>query len=154
MVTYSAFGTHAMYRTPGIHHYILPFGLLQDITDEGPLWDPTLNMFSYTYDAKRDIIRASDLTPDAPEGWFHYRDHWGDKAYPMDDPRQYRFAGELHYVSGPTGPKDKNLGRSHICQGRDEDGCVIREDLGAESLPRVITAEEWERFRKRRENKE
>jgi len=65
----------------------------------------------------------------------------------------YRFAGELHYVSGPTGPKDKNLGRSHICQGRDEDGCVIREDLAAESLPRVISEEEWERLRRRRENK-
>ena len=39
-----------MYATPGIHNYILPFGLLFDLTDHGPLWDPALNMYSFTYE--------------------------------------------------------------------------------------------------------
>jgi hypothetical protein len=144
-----------MYRTSGVHDYIAPFGLLHDVTDRGPLWDPTLNLYSYTYDTKRDIVRASDVTPDAPEEWFHYRGKWGDKAYPMDDKRQYRFAGELHYVNGPTGPRTKYLDRRRICQGRDEDECRIRENLAQDFMPRVwetgkgvdeMSEEEWRRL--------
>lgn len=148
--TYSAFGTHAMYRTPGVHHYVLPFGLLQDITDKGALWDPLLNLYSYTYDPKRDIIRSSTVTPDIPEHWYYFRGKWGDKAYPMDDKRQYRFAGELAYVSGPTGPWKKNLGRKGPCQGNDEYGCLVIGDVEVEDrLPRVISEEEWQRWKRR-----
>jgi hypothetical protein len=145
MLTYSAFGTHAMYRTSGIQRYVLPFGLLQDITDRGPLWDPTLNMYSFTYDPRNDVVHASNLTPDAPESWFHFRGKWGDKAYPMDDPRQYRFAGELHYGSGPTGPKFKNLGRASVCQNPDT--CLRHDDLAEEGLPKVIGYEMWSRIK-------
>jgi hypothetical protein len=140
MLTYSAYGTHAMYRTAGAHPYILPFGLLQDITDKGPLWDPILNMYSYTYDTRNDIIRASHLTPDVPEDWFDFKGMWGDKIYPPDDPRQYRLWGEFRYVSGPTGPKFKKLGRTHICQ-EDEDNCVIRNPADDE-VPRNILGRE------------
>ena len=153
MITYSAFGTHAMYRTPGVQRYILPFGLLQDITDRGPLWDPMLNLYSYTYDPWADERRTGDATPDAPPEWFDYAGRWGDKRYPMDDPRQYTFVGELHYVSGPTGPKFKNLDRSRICQGGDEDGCEIREASG-DAKARRIRWSEWERWRKRRWNED
>jgi hypothetical protein len=154
MYTYSAFGTHAMYRTAGIHKYVLPFGLLQDITNRGVLWDPLLNMYSYTYDHKRDIIRASNFTPDAPEEWFYFRGNWGDKYYPMSDPRQYKFAGELHYVSGPTGPSFKNLGRKGPCQGWDEYACMKAGDVDEiDSLPRIITPEEWEKWRHRMDGK-
>lgn len=48
-VVYSAKGTHAMYATPGIQAYILPFAILHDTTSRGPLWDPTLNLESYYY---------------------------------------------------------------------------------------------------------
>lgn len=48
-VVYSAKGTHAMYATPGIQAYILPFAILHDTTSRGPLWDPTLNLQSYYY---------------------------------------------------------------------------------------------------------
>ena len=34
-VVYSAVGTHAMYTTPGLHPYVLPWGLLHDQTDRG-----------------------------------------------------------------------------------------------------------------------
>ncbi|POS87680.1 hypothetical protein EPUL_002630 [Erysiphe pulchra] len=48
-ILYSAVGSHAMYATPGRHPYILPFGLLADVTDKGPLWDPAHNYLAYHY---------------------------------------------------------------------------------------------------------
>ncbi|KAL3424263.1 vacuolar protein sorting-associated protein [Phlyctema vagabunda] len=48
-VLYSAIGSHAMYATPGRHPYILPFGILADVTDKGPLWDPSLNYKAFWY---------------------------------------------------------------------------------------------------------
>lgn len=114
-VVYSATGSHAMYVTPGPHPYILPWGVLADDTDRGPLWDPALNVQSYTYDLK--TVRSSTRNPKAPTDWFDYSGHWGDKYYPLSDPRQYRFAGQYHYLSGPYGPKFKHLDRTHACQG-------------------------------------
>ena len=115
-----------MYATPGIHSYILPWGLLHDQTDRGPLWDPTLNSHTYAYDYVDDTLRASNVTPHAPTEWFYFSGHWGDKFYPLSDSRQYRFAGQYHYVNGPLGPRFKNLGRRKVCQGSDTDLCVIK----------------------------
>ncbi|KAF2402238.1 hypothetical protein EJ06DRAFT_536755 [Trichodelitschia bisporula] len=125
-VSYSATGTHAMYATPGIHTYVLPFGLLHDATDRGPLWDPALNLRSYTYNATSDKLRASTANPRAPTSWFYFWGHWGDKFYALNDARQYRFAGQYHYVNGPLGPRFKRLGRKKVCQGRDEDHCRLK----------------------------
>jgi Vacuolar protein sorting-associated protein 62 len=136
-VVYSATGTHAMYATPGTHSYILPWGLLHDQTDKGPLWDPALNSLMYTYDVGNENLRPSNFTPTAPTGWFHFAGHWGDKQYPLGDSRQYLFAGNYHYVSGPLGPKFKNLGRRKICQGQESERCVIKNWLGGSRLRRV-----------------
>jgi hypothetical protein len=132
-VVYSATGTHAVYATAGIHEYVLPFGLLHDMTDRGPLWDLTLNMHSYTYSYQNDTLRSSQLTPQAPIDWFYFAGHWGDKFYPLSDSRQYRFAGQYHYVSGPIGPRFKNLGRKKICQGTP---CVIQGWIGRDESVR------------------
>lgn len=129
-VIYSATGTHAMYATPGTHAYILPWGLLHDETDRGPLWDPALNSHSYTYDYIKDELRASNFTPRAPTEWFYFNGHWGDKFYPLSDPRQYRFAGQYHYVNGPLGPRFKNLGRRKVCDGYTKGRCNIRNWIG------------------------
>lgn len=51
-VIYSAVGSHAMYAFPGPHPYVLPFKMLKDDTDRGPLWDPSLNNYAYFYDYK------------------------------------------------------------------------------------------------------
>ncbi|KAK5687722.1 Vacuolar protein sorting-associated protein 62 [Elasticomyces elasticus] len=134
-VVYSAFGSHAMYATPGLHPYVLPWGLLHDQTDRGPLWDPALNVKSFVYDYQNHTVRASTLNPHAPTGWFDYAGHWGDKYYPLSDPRQYRFAGQYHYVNGPTGPKFKRLGREEVCQGRGI--CHIRHWLGGQKAKRL-----------------
>jgi hypothetical protein len=119
-------GTHAMYATPGVHDYILPWGLLHDQTDRGPLWDPLLNSHSYTYDYDNDTLRASTASPDSPTEWFYFKGHWGDKFYPLGDHRQYRFAGQYHYVNGPLGPRFKHLNRRKVCQGPDDSPCVIK----------------------------
>jgi hypothetical protein len=131
-VVYSAVGSHAMYGKPGLHPYVLPFGLLHDQTDRGPLWDPALNVQSYSYHTANKTLRASTLNPRSPTAWLDYAGHWGDKYYPLSDPRQYRFAGQYHYVNGPTGPKFKRLGREQICQGHGT--CNIRSWLGGERL--------------------
>jgi len=134
-VTYSAIGSHAMYATSGLHPYILPWGLLHDQTDRGPLWDPAQNVQSYTYDVENATLRASTRNPRSPTGWLSYAGHWGDKYYPLSDPRQYRFAGEYHYVNGPTGPKFKRLGRKSVCQHRGP--CRIRHWLGGDRATRL-----------------
>ncbi|KAK2762791.1 Vacuolar protein sorting-associated protein 62 [Arachnomyces sp. PD_36] len=131
-VVYSATGSHAMYSSPGIHDYILPFGLLHDETDRGPLWDPSLNNLAYTYDYKDDLLLASTSNPQAPTSWFYFAGKWGDKLYPLSDNRQYAFAGQYHYVNGPLGPRFKNLGRKNVCQG-DDDPCFIKRVIGGDT---------------------
>jgi hypothetical protein len=121
-----------MYATPGIHRYVLPLGLLHDETDRGPLWDPKLNSYTFTYNYTSDVLRAAHLTPSAPTQWFYFAGHWGDKIYPMSDPRQYEFAGQYHYVSGPLGPRFKRLGRRSVCQSIGP--CVVRPFLGGEEI--------------------
>ncbi|MCJ1339585.1 Vacuolar protein sorting-associated protein 62 [Bachmanniomyces sp. S44760] len=128
-VIYSATGSHAMYAAPGTHSYILPFGLLHDQTDRGPLWDPTLNAHTYTYSPSTDTLRPSNLTPTSPIEWFYFAGQWGDRQYPLDDGRQYEFAGQFHYVSGPLGPRFKRLGRKKVCGGRDDEICNIKDEL-------------------------
>ncbi|KAF9701899.1 hypothetical protein EKO04_001110 [Ascochyta lentis] len=134
-VGFSATGTHAMYGTAGVHPYVLPGGILHDVTDRGPLWDPTMNMYSYTYDYQRDHLATSNLTPGAPIGFFYFGGHWGDKFYPLSDPRQYRFLGQYHYVNGPLGPRFKNLGRQQICQGNGD--CILKDTLDGKRQRRM-----------------
>ena len=145
-VLYSAFGSHAMYAMPGKHPYILPFSLLADITDKGPLWDPVLNYYAYHFnttpthdqDAKyvtknlplaqrKQSLQPASCNPAAPTSWFWFSGHWGDKFYELWDWRQWRFAGQYHYVNGPLGPKFKNLGRSKVCQSGLT--CTILESI-------------------------
>ena len=140
-VGYSATGTHAMYGTPGLHTYVLPWGLLHDSTDRGPLWDPTLNMLSYKFDLSTNHLQASNFTPDVPTEWFFFEGHWGDRAYPSSDPRQYEFMGLKHYESGPIGPRWKNLGRKKVCHGEGE--CHIKHWRDPVNVPRVWD-ESWQ----------
>ncbi|KAI2467029.1 vacuolar protein sorting-associated protein [Annulohypoxylon bovei var. microspora] len=119
-VIYSAVGSHAMYATPGNHPYVLPFKMLKDVTDRGPLWDPSKNLRGYWYDyaATKDDegLEPAKENPEEPTSWFHYKGTWGDKLYGLDDARQWRLFGQYHYVTGPQGPKFKNLGREKVCQ--------------------------------------
>lgn len=166
-VIYSAVGSHAMYATPGLHPYVLPFKMLRDITDKGPLWDPAQNQYAYFYDyeaeksalaadgsdggdepiydetagnnlepirrryasdEKPESLTPAASNPDAPTSWFHFEGAWGDETYGLGDARQWRLFGQYHYLTGPQGPKFKNLGRRKVCQN---DSCRILYDLEA-----------------------
>lgn len=135
-VVFSAEGSHAMYGTAGFHPYVAPFGILHDDTDRGPLWDPAANVKSYTYDLEHKKLRSSTDNPKAPTEWFDFNGHWGDKNYLLSDPRQYRFAGEYHYLAGPLGPKFKDLDRNEVCQGKRR--CEIKQFLGGSRRERDL----------------
>lgn len=148
-----------MYSTPGVHAYILPFGLLYDKTDRGPLWDPALNTLAYTYDYQDDLLLATTVNPEAPISWFYFAGKWGDKIYPLSDDRQYTFAGQYHYVNGPLGPKYKNLGRKNVCQS-DKDPCFVKRIIGGDTIPlrwdgfgegEEMSEEDYQRFFRKRE---
>lgn len=47
-----------MYATAGLHPYVLPGGILHDVTDRGPLWDPVKNLYSFTYNYQSDRLRV------------------------------------------------------------------------------------------------
>lgn len=139
-VIYSAIGSHAMYAAPGNHPYVLPFGMLKDVTDRGPLWDPAQNTYAYFYDYEVDrregegggvnhtsLVPAAS-NPDAPTSWFHFAGPWGDELYALSDIRQWRLFGQYHYITGPLGPKFKNLDRRNVCQ---TDRCTILYDIEA-----------------------
>jgi hypothetical protein len=149
-VVFSGRGTHAMYATPGIQAYILPFAILHDTTDRGPLWDPTLNLLSYHYVSPGDgsdtsmstyidpetlaseyhnhTFTPSTANPDAPVSWLYFGGWWGDKEYPSSDPRQYHapVVGEKKFVTGPHGPRFKALGRKAICPSIP---CTVKETI-------------------------
>ena len=140
-VIYSAVGSHAMYALPGLHPYVLPFKMLKDITDKGPLWDPALNHYAFWYDYEVEQEEADNLTdqertsltpaasnPDLPTSWFHFEGYWGDDVYPLSDTRQWRLFGEYHYTTGPLGPKFKYLERRKMCQ---TEKCVIVDSIEA-----------------------
>ncbi|GKT85600.1 vacuolar protein sorting-associated protein [Colletotrichum tofieldiae] len=150
-VIYSAVGSHAMYANPGDHPYVLPFNLLKDVTDRGPLWDPAKNAYSYWYyyndDSERnrtrnasseanatdghcrntsDSLVPTSENPAAPTSWFHYDGTWGDKLYGLADTRQWRLFNQYHYVAGPRGPKFKRLDRKQICS---TDRCEVLQKV-------------------------
>ncbi|KAB5525564.1 hypothetical protein GE09DRAFT_1151758 [Coniochaeta sp. 2T2.1] len=134
-VLYSAVGSHAMYADAGKHPYVLPWGLLKDVTDKGALWDPSLNTYAYFYDYEADaagnttdsLVPAAS-NPNAPTGWFHFGGPWGDELYDLADRRQWRLFGQYHYITGPLGPKFKKLDRSKVCQ---TDRCSIVTSIEA-----------------------
>jgi hypothetical protein len=140
-VIYSAVGSHAMYASTGMHPYVLPFKMLKDITDKGPLWDPALNNYAYWYDDEVDrheqgnsaaqeptSLTPAASNPDLPTSWFYFEGSWGDDIYPLSDRRQWRLFGEYHYITGPMGPKAKYLGRKKVCQ---TDKCTIVDSIEA-----------------------
>lgn len=56
-IVYSANGSHANYATTGDHAYGIPNfnfpeGIIEDHTDKGPRWDPTLSAYWYSYNDK------------------------------------------------------------------------------------------------------
>ena len=113
--TYIAGGTHANYATPGQHCHDLPFDLLCDQTDAGPLWDPALNFRAFWFDTATGAfsvaggagVGAQEITAEGA-GWLSFAGMWGDEQYPVLEHGQYclvieDLVDECKFSSGPTG---------------------------------------------------
>ncbi|EAQ85611.1 hypothetical protein CHGG_06864 [Chaetomium globosum CBS 148.51] len=129
-VIYSAVGSHAMYASPGMHPYVLPFKMLKDITDKGPLWDPSLNNYAYWYDYEVNRDEEKNFNPSKIRTKPHTcsvrtldltdfvgsisRGQWGRRHLPPERPggQVAGCLGEypLHH-EGRSGPKAKRLDR-------------------------------------------
>ncbi|KAH7317671.1 hypothetical protein BKA65DRAFT_541703 [Rhexocercosporidium sp. MPI-PUGE-AT-0058] len=131
-ISYSAKGSHANYGVQGTHDHTipdlnLPAGFIKDYTNKGLLWDPTLSAYFYNYSG---VDHSFESINGSPVGAMYYRGRWGDQQYPDDDPKQPPpFFGFRKFVSGPTGPWNKQLNRTKICP---DNGilCIIRDALG------------------------
>ncbi|KAJ6108490.1 hypothetical protein N7523_009813 [Penicillium sp. IBT 18751x] len=138
-ITYIAYGGHANYVTAGTQDYTIALGIVSDKTDAGYLWDMTLNYRGYLYDVDSSTFTATSgagtgATEEAGEtaDWLNWLGYWGDEEYPdglLDDVEtgQYCISSECHYTSGPTGPVDKNLERTAMCE--NEDDCTIFDNI-------------------------
>lgn len=129
-VVYVANGTHANYALSGDHDHTisgfnLPVGPLTDHTDRGTFWDPLTNAYVYNYDNATGVFTA--YNGQDPTGWLQFNGQWGDNQLPDSADGQVDVFGERKYTAGPTGPKDKDLGREDVCPS-DED-CNVRDVL-------------------------
>ncbi|CAH2353297.1 vacuolar protein sorting-associated protein 62 [[Candida] railenensis] len=139
-IIFSARGTHANYVSVGQHPHDLPYDILSDFTDRGPLWNPSKNYLGYTYDGKKvtPVKKNSNAKHVGREleydNWLSFIGHWGDKQLPLSDPRQYySFIAGYHQIDGPTGPLTKNLLRLSPCERGKWwnfwQGCNIRQNI-------------------------
>ncbi|KAK5679348.1 hypothetical protein LTS10_008163 [Elasticomyces elasticus] len=133
-VVENANGSHANYAIKGDHDHAipninLPQGLIEDHTDAGPVWDPTLSAYYVKYDAASSTFIAYD--DNTPTDWLKFTGHWGDQQYPKSDTRQKTILGidgTQKYTGGPTGPEDKQLNRTKVCPDNGND-CILRSIL-------------------------
>jgi hypothetical protein len=120
--------------------------VVNDFTSPGPIWDPTLSAYYYSYTASSDtngtFVGSDSSTPAA---WLYYFGRWGDEQYPDSDPRQVNL-GNLNitwkYESGPTGPLDKSLNRTDVCPTVAGTNCTTLSVLPAasgSSIPVTVT---------------
>ncbi|GMM33747.1 Vps62 protein [Saccharomycopsis crataegensis] len=147
-VIFSARGTHANYASVGQHAHDLPYSILSDFTDRGPLWDPAMNYLAYTWDGVNlvpSLNKTSRITNNTDfiykynnrereyGPWLFFMGQWGDKKMDPKDPRQVWSPWEYKYIDGPRGPLAKNLLRENICQRSKWwnfwDGCTVRNHL-------------------------
>lgn len=137
-VVYSGNGTHANYATVGSHDHTVPgipaiAGILNDYTNRGTLWDPVMEAYFYTVSFPNGTAVGDSSNPtfqtltNAPVNWLYYLGKFGDNQLPDSDPRQVNTIYPK-YVSGPTGPRDKQLNRDKIC-GTFLDICDVKAYL-------------------------
>lgn len=110
---------------------------MNDTTSAGPLWDPTLSAYYYSYtpsSSTNGTFVPSDSS--TPVSWLSFLGQWGDEQYPDSDPRQVNFLNlnlTWKYESGPTGPLDKGLNRTDTCPDVVGRNCTTLSSLPATS---------------------
>lgn len=138
-IIFSARGTHANYPSVGQHPHDLPYTILSDFTDRGPLWNPSLNYLCYSFDGKH-VYPGNNSNPKHVGrewdygNWLSFSGHWGDDTLSRKDSRQvYSFIGGYKYIEGPTGPLSKNLMRLKPCESAQWWNfwkvCNVRNDI-------------------------
>jgi hypothetical protein len=117
-VLFAGRGTHANYATVGQHSHDLPYHMLSDFTDRGPLWDPSKNYLAYWWDGSQLSYGNGTIAGREQDYglWLSYGGHWGNQKLPPEDPRQKFHPFEWRYIDGPLGPLAKNLLRDRPCQ--------------------------------------
>lgn len=112
---FSARGTHANYASVGQHAHDVPFffSALSDFTDRGPLWDPSLRFYGFTYDGKSFYEKEGQ---EIGTSWLYFLGQWGNKQLKWSDPRQKWCPVQWKYIDGPKGPAAKNLVRTTLCE--------------------------------------
>ncbi|GEQ67080.1 hypothetical protein JCM33374_g743 [Metschnikowia sp. JCM 33374] len=139
-IIFSARGTHANYVSVGTHPHDLPYQILCDFTDRGPLWNPTKNYLAYTYDGNFVYPAERNANPKHTGreldygNWLTFTGHWGDKQLESSDPRQtHSLIGGYKYIDGPRGPLKKNLLRIIPCERHKWwnfwNGCNVRQNI-------------------------
>lgn len=139
-IIYSARGTHANYVSVGTHPHDLPYQILCDFTDKGPLWNPAKNYLGYFYDGSfvlpiEENANSEHTWRELDYGdWLTFPGHWGDKKLADEDPRQkYSVIGGAKYTDGPRGPLAKNLLRVIPCERAKWwnfwGGCNVRDHI-------------------------
>jgi len=128
-IGFSAKGSHANYAVSGAHdlHGLdeeIPAHIAFDHTSQGPLWDPTLSAYYYSYSDDK-FSPANDKTP---VKYLYFEGQWGDQQYLDSVEGQEEFHGFHKWNSGPQGPIFKHLDRKSVCLPRDG-GCIIKESL-------------------------
>ena len=81
----------------------------------------------FTYDLSSKTFAATGDNPTYPIGWLNFVGRWGDEQYPSGTHGQYSLFGQAHYETGPTGPRDKGLDRTMVCNGGSN--CTIYDRL-------------------------
>ncbi|KAF2001306.1 hypothetical protein P154DRAFT_521706 [Amniculicola lignicola CBS 123094] len=134
-IAFCANGSHALFATDGTHDHTipnlnLPFKLLLvDECDNGPIYDPLLSSYYYSFSTATNSFTPYDAS--TPIAFLNFNGRWGDEQYPDKDKRQTQLAGNRKYVGGPTGPKDKQLGRKEVWpQNSSSKGQKVRGWLG------------------------
>ena len=85
-IIYSAIGSHAKFAVPGTHSRTIAAVVVNGFTSPGPIWDPTLSAYYYSYTALSDT-NGTFVSSDSsnPTAWLYFFGRWGDEQYPDSD---------------------------------------------------------------------
>jgi hypothetical protein len=140
-VSYIATGTHANYpvrlrpfhgrnlsslliagvQKAGNQNYEhIPFDILKDQTDKGPVWDVTKNFRGFWYNPSSGAISIASGAgpgganqPSEGASWLNFSGFWGDKKWPTSRFGQYCVADECLMEDGPTGKQATRFPPNH-----------------------------------------
>ncbi len=140
-IIYSALGAHPNFAVLGTHSRNFSTVVVNDYTSAGPLWDPTVSAYYYAYaPSSASNGTFTPLNSSDSISWLYFLGRWGDEQYLDSDPRQVNLLNlsiQWKYMSGPTGPLDKDLNRTDVCPSASGVTCTTLTALPATSGPSI-----------------